>query len=149
MPDRKEMIEQLEETRREYLVEMMVQPGCRLAGKTVAHAGLRQLPGLFLIEIDRDGVVHGPVRPDEVIRANDRLIFTGVVNTIVDLEKIPGLVPATDNQYEVSPVKQWGRRLCEAVISPTSPLVRSAVRDADFREFTTRRSWRFIEMERG
>ncbi len=133
LPDRKEMIEQLEETRREYLVEMMVQPGCRLAGKTVAQAGLRQLPGLFLIEIDREGVVHGPVSPDEVIRVDDRLIFTGVVNTIVDLEKIPGLVPATDNQYEVSPVKQWGRRLCEAVISPSSPLVDVAVRDADFR----------------
>ena len=57
-----------------------------------------------------------------------------MVSTIVDLEKIPGLVPATDNQYEVSPVRQWGRRLCEAVISPTSPLVGQAVRDADFRE---------------
>ena len=37
LPDRKELIEQLEETRREYLVEMLVQPGCRLAGKTVAR----------------------------------------------------------------------------------------------------------------
>ena len=108
LPDRKEMIEQLEETRREYLVEMLVQPGCRLANKTVAAAGLRQLPGLFLIEIDRDGLVLGPVGPEEVIRANDRLVFTGVVSTIVDLEKIPGLVPATDNQYEMSPVKQRG-----------------------------------------
>jgi di/tricarboxylate transporter len=133
LPDRKEMIEQLEETRREYLVEMLVQPGCRLANKSVAAAGLRQLPGLFLIEIDRDGVVLGPIGPEEVIRANDRLVFTGVVSTIVDLEKIPGLVPATDNQYEVSPVRQWGRRLCEAVISPTSPLVGQAVRSADFR----------------
>jgi di/tricarboxylate transporter len=133
LPNRKEMIEQLEETRREYLVEMLVQPGCRLAGKTVAQAGLRQLPGLFLIEIDRDGVVVGPVGPDEVIQADDRLVFTGVVNTIVDLEKIPGLVPAADSHYEVSPVKHWGRRLCEAVISPSSPLVGEAVRNADFR----------------
>ena len=61
MPDRKELIEQLEETRREYLVEMLVQPGCRLVGKQVGEAGLRQLPGLFLIEIDRDGPVIGPV----------------------------------------------------------------------------------------
>ena len=132
LPDRKEMIEQLEDTRREYLVEMLVQPGCRLANKTVAAAGLRQLPGLFLIEIDRDGVVLGPVGPEEVIRVNDRLVFTGVVSTIVDLEKIPGLVPATDKQYDVSPVRQWGRRLCEAVISPTSPLVGQAVRRRRF-----------------
>ena len=68
-----------------------------------------------------------------MIQANDRLVFTGVVSTIVDLEKIPGLVPAADARYEVSPVKQRGRQLCEAVISPSSPLVGQAVRDADFR----------------
>ena len=73
------------------------------------------------------------MRPDEVILANDRLVFTGVVSTIVDLEKVPGLVPAANAQYEVSPVKQWGRQLCEAVISPTSPLVGEEVRNADFR----------------
>jgi di/tricarboxylate transporter len=134
LPDRKEMIEQLEATRREYLVEMLVQPGCRLAGRTIGEAGLRSLPGLFLIEIDRDGQAIGPVRPDELILADDRLVFTGVVGTIVDLEKIPGLVPAADARYEVSPSIQRGRQLCEAVISPSSPLVDRAVRDADFRE---------------
>jgi di/tricarboxylate transporter len=134
LPDRKDLIEQLEATRREYLVEMLVQPGCRLVGKTVAAAGLRHLPGLFLIEIDRDGEVIGPVAPDEAIHANDRLVFTGVVETIVDLEKIPGLVPAADARYVVSPSLQRGRQLCEAVISPSSPLVGRAVRDADFRE---------------
>src|SRR5271165_3223017 len=41
LPDRKELIEQLEESRREYLVEMHVQPGCRLVGKTIGKAGLR------------------------------------------------------------------------------------------------------------
>jgi di/tricarboxylate transporter len=133
LPNRKELIEQLGETRREYLVEMLVQPGCRLVGKNIGEGGLRQLPGLFLIEIDRNGAVIGPVRPEEVIQANDQLVFTGVVSTIVDLEKIPGLVPAADAHYEVSPVKQWGRQLCEAVISPSSPLAGQAVRDADFR----------------
>jgi di/tricarboxylate transporter len=133
LPDRKDLIEQLEETRREYLVEMLVQPGCRLVGKTIAQAGLRHLPGLFLIEIDREGEVIGPVGPDETIQANDRLVFTGVVSTIVDLEKIPGLVPAADARYEVVPVEQRDRQLGEAVISPSSPLIGQAVRDADFR----------------
>jgi di/tricarboxylate transporter len=133
LPDRKELIEQLEESRREYLVEMLVQPGCRLVGKRVGEAGLRHLPGLFLIEIDRQGQVIGPVGPEETILANDRLVFTGIVGTIVDLEKIPGLVPAADARYEVSPEKQRGRQLCEAVISPSSPLVGQTVRAADFR----------------
>src|SRR5262249_3024190 len=90
-------------------------------------------PGLFLIEIDREGTAIGPVGPDETIRASDRLVFTGVVSTIVDLEKIPGLVPAADAHYEDAPIKQRGRQLCEAVISPSSPLVDQAVRTADFR----------------
>jgi di/tricarboxylate transporter len=133
LPNRKELIEQLGDTRREYLVEMLVQPVCRLVGKRIDEGGLRHLPGLFLIEIDRNGAVIGPVGPDEVIQADDRLVFTGVVSTIVDLEKIPGLVPAMDAHYEVLPAKQWGRQLCEAVISPSSPLAGQAVRDADFR----------------
>jgi di/tricarboxylate transporter len=133
LPDRKELIEQLGEARREYLVEMLVQPGCRLVGQTVEVAGLRRLPGLFLIEIDREGTLIAPVEPTEVIRPNDRLVFTGVVSTIVDLEKIPGLVPAADASYEVTPKKRRGRLLCEAVVSRSSPLEGQAIRDADFR----------------
>lgn len=133
LPDRKEMMEQLGESRREYLAEMLVQPGCRLAGQSVERAGLRQLHGLFLIEIDRGGQIIGPVGPDDVIEQNDRLVFTGIVNSIIDLEKIPGLVPIADPDYEVSPRQQRRRRLCEAVISENSPLIGKTIRDADFR----------------
>ncbi len=133
MPNRLDLIEQLEQSRREYLVELLVQPQCRLVGKSIAEAGLRHLPGLFLIEIDREGELIGPVSPDETILVNDRLVFTGVVSTIVDLEKIPGLVPAADQSYDITAAARAGRQLCEAVISPSSPLIDRKVRDADFR----------------
>ncbi|REK24801.1 MAG: SLC13 family permease [Planctomycetota bacterium] len=133
LPDRKELLEQLGESRREYLAEMQVQPGCRLIGKSVEGAGLRQLPGLFLIEIDRNGQIIGPVGPDDVIHAHDRLVFTGIVSSIIELEMIPGLVPIADPAYEVSPKQQRGRRLCEAVISENSRLVGKTIRDSDFR----------------
>ncbi len=103
LPERKELLEQLSDARREYLVEMLVQPGCRLNGQTVEKAGLRQLPGLFLIEIDRGGETLGPVKPEDLIYAEDRLVFTGVVSSIIELEKIQGLVPVADPGYEVSP----------------------------------------------
>jgi di/tricarboxylate transporter len=134
LPNRTDMIEKLGEQRREYLVEMLVQPGCRLIGQTVEVAGLRHLQGLFLIEIDRDGEVITPVTPTDVIYANDRLIFTGVVTTIMDLEKIPGLVPAVDLTYEVSPKKRVGRHLTEVVLSTTSPLIGTTIRAANFRQ---------------
>ena len=134
LPNRTEMIEQLDEQRREYLVELMVQPDCRLIGKTIQEAGLRQLRGLFLIEIDREEDVITPVTPGDVIHAGDRLIFTGVVTTIVDLVKIPGLVPAADITYEIQPKQRQMRRLSEAVISKSSPLIGATVREAGFRQ---------------
>ncbi len=133
LPHRKELLEQLGESRREFLVEMFVQPSCRLVGQSIEQAGLRQLAGLFLIEIDRGQRVITPVDPAETIEAHDRLVFTGVVSSIVDLEKIPGLVPAADPSYEALPRDQRGRLLCEAVVSPTSPLIGKSVRKADFR----------------
>ena len=133
LPKRKELIEQLSDSRREYLVEMLVQPDCRLIGQSIEEAGLRQLPGLFLIEIDRGGTVIGPVSPTEVIQAGDRFVFTGVVSTIVDLKKIPGLTPAADATYEVAPRRPSGRTMVEAVISPSSPLIGQTVRNAEFR----------------
>jgi di/tricarboxylate transporter len=133
LPDRKELLEQLGDTRREYLAEMLVQPGCRLVGKTVEEAGLRQLPGLFLIEIDTGERLIAPVGPDDVLEANSRLVFTGIVSSIIDLERIPGLVSIVDPNYEVSPRQKQGRRLCEAVISESSPLIGRTIRDADFR----------------
>ena len=133
LPDRKELLEQLGDTRREYLAEMLVQPGCRLVGKTVEQAGLRQLPGLFLIEIDTGDRLIAPVGPDDVLEANSRLVFTGIVSSIIDLERIPGLVSIGDPNYEVTPRQKQGRRLCEAVISESSPLIRKTIREADFR----------------
>ncbi len=134
LPDRADLIDDLGDSRREYLVEMMVQPGCGLIGKTVELAGLRQLPGLFLIEISRGPEVITPVTPGDVIQAHDRMVFTGVVGTIADLERIPGLVPAADITYEFRPAERTKRQLAEAVLSRTSPVIGRTVREANFRQ---------------
>ncbi len=131
--ERKEVVEDFGIHRREYLVELQVTSTCPLAGKTVESAGLRQLPGLFLIEIDREGDVLTPVAPHHVIQIDDRLVFTGVVNTIVDLEKIPGLVPTADLMYDSDPVSRQQRRLTEVVLSRSSPLIGRTLREANFR----------------
>jgi di/tricarboxylate transporter len=127
------MIEQLEENRREYVVELLVQPECRLIGRTVEAAGLRELPGLYLIEIDRDGDLITPVGPDDVVRQGDRLVFVGVVSTIVDLEKIPGLVPAAESVYGEQLGHDHRRHMTEAVLSRSSPLIGTTIKAANFR----------------
>ncbi|MHC2070580.1 SLC13 family permease [Bremerella sp. T1] len=134
LPGKRDIMEQLGDQQREYLVEMQVQPDCPLIDKTVEAAGLRNLHGLFLIEIDRDGDIITPVTPRDFVRSGDRLVFTGLVNTIVDLEKIPGLIPAADRTYEFHPQSRVQRHLTEVVLSPSSPLIGTTVRKANFRQ---------------
>jgi len=131
LPLRQEPSEQLGEHRREYTASMIVEPDCPLIGQNIEQAGLRHLPGLFLIEIDRAGRIITPVAPDQLIRRDDRLVFAGVVSTIVDLQRIRGLVPASDDD---APARgQPNHRLIEAVVSQSSPLVGQSIKDANFR----------------
>ncbi len=131
LPERSEPTEILGDRRREYTTSMIVEEQCPLIDQSVEEAGLRHLPGLFLVEIVRAGHVITPVGPDELIRPGDRLVFAGVVSTIVDLQRIRGLVPATDDADPVPTLPE--HRLVEAVISASSPLINQSIRDAGFR----------------
>ncbi|MEE8247705.1 MAG: SLC13 family permease, partial [Alphaproteobacteria bacterium] len=131
LPDRQEPSEVLGEHRREYTSSMIVEQDCPLIDQTIEEAGLRHLPGLFLVEIDRRGRTITPVGPEEVIRAHDRLTFAGVVSTIVELQRIRGLLPVSDDESPVP--SQPDHRLIEAVVSLSSPLVNQSIRDASFR----------------
>lgn len=134
LPNRTDLIEEFDEHRRDYLVEMQVEQRCPLINKTVQNAGLRNLPGLFLIEIGRGEETITPVSPDDIIKADDRLIFTGVVTTIADLERIPGLVPAVDTSFETHPAQRVRRELTEVVLSRTSPIIGMTIRESNFRK---------------
>ena len=70
---------------RQYTVEMVVEPSSTLAGKTVEQAGLRHLPGLYLVEIQRGAALLTAISPREVLRERDQLVFVGAVTSIVDL----------------------------------------------------------------
>jgi len=131
LPDRSEPSEILGDRRREYTASMIVEEQCPLIDQSVEDAGLRHLPGLFLVEIGRAGRSITPVGPDELIRAGDRLIFAGVVSTIVELQRIRGLVPVTDDEGPAPNLPQ--HRLVEAVVSASSPLINQSIREANFR----------------
>ncbi len=131
LPDRVDPMEGLGKRRREYVAAMEVQADCPLVDRSVEEAGLRQLPGLFLVEIDRQGRVITPVAPDETIRAGDRLVFAGVVSTIIELQRIRGLLPISEDTGPTT--SDPTHRLAEAVVSRSSPLVGRSIRDANFR----------------
>jgi len=133
LPNRKDLMSQLSESRREYIAEMLVSSRSRLIGKSIEEAGLRQLPGLYVVEIDRAGQLITPVTPDEIVEEGDHLVFTGIVSSILELEKISGLQPVDESARNLTAQDKRRGRMCEVVISQTSPLVGQTVREADFR----------------
>ena len=117
---------------RQYSLEMLVEPGSPLIGRSIEEAGLRGLDGLFLMEIDRGGHVMAAVAPTERLEAGDRLVFVGVVDSVVELQKIRGLRPATDQVFKLDDPRSE-RTLIEAVVSNTCPLIGRTIREGRFR----------------
>ncbi len=116
---------------RQYMTAMRVAPDSPIVGRTIEQAGLRHLPGLFLSRIDRGDSVIVAVGPEEVLRAGDVLNFVGVLDSVVDLQKVKGLSPVT---YEGDPTGYRPHlKLIEAVVSPGSPLIGRSVRDSGIR----------------
>lgn len=131
LPDRVPLMEQLSDPR-EYVVEMMVEPGSPLVAKTIEEAGLRHLPNLYLAEIERNGEILSAVAPTERLQKNDRLVFTGVVESVLDLQRIRGLTPATDQVFKLDAPRRQ-RTLVEAVVSNTCPMIGKTIRETKFR----------------
>jgi di/tricarboxylate transporter len=131
LPDRRAALSTQDDPK-EYTVEMQVAADSPLVGKSIEEAGLRHLPGLFLAEIDRDGNAIPAVSPREILRAGDRLLFVGVVESIVELQRIRGLVPATDDVFHLKTPRPQ-RCLIEAVVSNTCPLIGQSIRESRFR----------------
>ena len=131
LPDRRSFLVQVSDAR-QYTVEMLVQPASPLEGQTIEAAGLRRLPGMFLSAIERDGETLVAVGPEQVLHGNDRLVFVGIVESVVDLQKIRGLAPATDQVFKLT-ASRLNRLLVEAVVSDASPMVGKTIRDGQFR----------------
>jgi di/tricarboxylate transporter len=87
---------------------------------------------MFLSAIERDGETMVAVGPEQVLHGNDLLIFVGVVDSVVDLQKMRGLVPATDQVFKIS-ASRLNRMLVEVVVSETSPMVGRTVKQGQFR----------------
>lgn len=131
LPDRKEPLVHGEGLR-EYTAEMMVEEGSPLEGRSIEAAGLRCLPGLYLAEIDRNDTILPAVEPHEKLQANDRLIFVGAIESVVDLHNIRGLVPATNQVFKLEGARK-DRSFFEAVVSDSCPLTGKSVREGQFR----------------
>lgn len=132
LPERKPVVSVAGSDPREYTIEMIVQPGSSIVGQTIEGAGLRHLPQLYLMEIERGGEILPAVSSKERLQADDRLVFVGVVDSMVDLQKIRGLTPATNQVFKLDAPRET-RVLIEAVVSDRCPIIGQTIRDGRFR----------------
>ncbi len=117
---------------REYTIEMEVEPGSPLVGKTIEEAGLRGLPSVYLAAIERGGHVLPAVASTERLAASDRLMFVGIVDSMVELQRIRGLRPATSQVFKLDAPRSE-RCMIEAVVAHHCSLVGRTIRDSAFR----------------
>ena len=131
LPNRKDLIENVIDTGRDYLVEMRVQNQSPMIGKNIEEVGLRHLKGLFLVKIIRGTETIPAVAPKVRLQGGDKLVFTGKVETIRDMQNFEGLVPITgpDEGKDLTDTA----KMAEAVVSPSSPLIGTTIRDSNFR----------------
>ncbi|WP_057831512.1 SLC13 family permease [Colwellia sp. TT2012] len=75
----------------DYLLEAEVAQTSSLIGKSIEENGLRNLDALFLVEIVRQGRLISPVKPEENLQAQDKLIFSGDISKVLTLQQFDGL----------------------------------------------------------
>ena len=113
-------------------VDMIVMSDSPLKGKTVEKAGLRHLPDLYLATIERESQTLSAVGPNTQLQGGDQLRFVGVVDSILDLQRIKGLQTATDEVFKLEGLRK-DRSLIEAVVSNTCPIIGQTIRESQFR----------------
>lgn len=117
---------------REYTVELIVDPNGALVNRTIGSAGLRDVDGLYLVEIEREGRIIPAVGHHERLRAGDRLVFAGRVDAVVELLQVRGLTPASERTFTLKNVYPE-RTLVEVVVAPHCTLVNETLAGSRFR----------------
>lgn len=133
LPDNKGFSQQINEESKEYIAEMQVEDSFKYINRNVKEAGLRDLKGLYLIEIIRENERISPVRSSTKVFAGDRLIFTGLISTIADLQKKRGLKLETGTDITLDKLKNGTTNLVEAVVSHQSSLLTKTIKQSKFR----------------
>jgi di/tricarboxylate transporter len=130
LPDRKSPIQSYKDSKREYLSELIVSNDSNFIGKTIEEAGLRNLKGLFLVEIIRNDERITAVGPEEKIYEKDILIFAGDTSMILELVKANnGLQLPASIQSSMTEKAN----VVECIVSPDSSLIGKTIKELNFR----------------
>ncbi|MEM8706544.1 MAG: SLC13 family permease [Actinomycetota bacterium] len=130
LPHRTTAPEQAAE-QRDFQIEMRVRPDGALVGRSIADAGLRDLAGVYLVQLRRGEGLVAPVRPGDVLAGGDVLTFVGEVDNVLDLQRMAGLESVARRELDGVSVAERG--VHEVVVGRASPIVGQTLKEADFR----------------
>lgn len=130
LPDHKDITETISTNTREFIAEVRVTKKAAFDGKTIEEAKLRNLKGLFLVEILRGDEAIKPVTPQTRLSADDILMFAGNTDTISDFV-------TSKEGLQLSQVGMFAKlrhtELVEVVIPHNSTLISKTVKTSSFR----------------
>ena len=124
LPYRKRKKEDVEKS---YFLEVTVESESPLVGKSIIQNGMRNLRGLFLAEILREGQLISPVHPEVILQVNDVLIFSGGIDNLHLLDRFSGL-RIFEGQTSI-----LRSNLVEVMITPDASIARNSIRQVGFR----------------
>ncbi|WP_246804263.1 SLC13 family permease [Desulfosarcina cetonica] len=131
LPDRSSAIEQMGDPK-QYTMEMIVNPGSVLIGKTIQQAELTEENDINLLEIIRDRESIPATDYSMKLMEDDRLVFGGVLGMISEVQKIKGLVPVMDRLFEIETPRP-DRCFVEAVVSNSNRFIGRSIVGTHFR----------------
>ena len=129
LPSHTDNIEQFNKEARNYIVEAQIRKNSSLINKTVEEAHLRNLEGLFLVEIVRENQRYQAISPDVILLENDFLYFAGKTEMVADLVDIDGLTFPEMGLLK----RKKNIDIVEIVITHNSTLISKTVKEANFR----------------
>jgi di/tricarboxylate transporter len=123
---------------RRYLSEALIQPGSRLAGKSLAESKLGSAMNLNVV-----GIVRGERRtlapgPQATLAENDILIIEGRAEDILSVKDAGGIEIRADVKPALSDrdLQSERIRMMEAMVLPRSEFVGRTLKESQFRERT-------------
>jgi len=130
LPNHTDTLQNFSKNKREYLIETWLGKNSPLINQTVIDAGLRNLQGVYLVEIQRHGKMISPITPHEIIQKDDVLFFAGDTTNIMDLinEQKGLILPEKASDYH-----QDKTEVIESVVAGFSSIIGKTVKESNFR----------------
>src|SRR5690625_2559875 len=126
-----------EERKRELLVEIDIEEGAHVIGKTIGEANLERFPGFYLSRINRNDREIAPVPEDEKLRQGDHLLYSakdGIAAKVPNLSGHHGLRLALQPPRDIKQERKRDRELHQVVVKEGSRLVGATIEEAQLLE---------------